>query len=219
MQRYRGVLLDVDGTLIDSVDAHARSWQRAFADHGHDIHLLAIARLIGMGGDHLVETLTGIKKDTAEFKAMSKRHGELFRDEYLPNLGPVDGARAFVLQLQRAGYQIAVASSAKRHDLDQLLAKANVDDLIERGATSDDAARTKPDPDIIEAAAAKLGCPHGELVMIGDTPYDIEAARRAGIDTIAVASGVYAIEEMTGAVARYATVGELAARWNTSLLA
>jgi HAD superfamily hydrolase (TIGR01509 family) len=217
--RYRGVLLDVDGTLLDSVDAHARSWQRAFADHGHEIHLLAIARLIGMGGDHLVETLTGIRKDTAEYKAMSKRHGELFRTEYLPKLGPVTGAREFVERLRRAGYHLAVASSAKSQDLDQLLEAANVRDLIERSATSDDAARTKPDPDIIEAAAAKLPCRPDELVMIGDTPYDIEAARRAGIDTIAVASGAFAADEMTGAVARYATVGELAAWWATSLLA
>jgi HAD superfamily hydrolase (TIGR01509 family) len=217
--RYRGVLLDVDGTLLDSVDAHARSWQRAFADHGHEIHLLAIARLIGMGGDHLVETLTGIRKDTAEYKAMSKRHGELFRTEYLPKLGPVTGAREFVEKLRHAGYHLAVASSAKSQDLDQLLEAANVRDLIERSATSDDAARTKPDPDIIEAAAAKLPCRPDELVMIGDTPYDIEAARRAGIDTIAVASGAFAADEMTGAVARYATVGELAASWATSLLA
>jgi HAD superfamily hydrolase (TIGR01509 family) len=217
--RYRGVLLDIDGTLLDSVDAHARSWQRAFADHGHEIHLLAIARLIGMGGDHLVETLTGIRKDTAEYEAMSKRHGELFRNEYLPNLGPVTGARDFVEKLRHAGYHLAVASSAKSQDLDRLLEAANVRDLIERGATSDDAARTKPDPDIIEAAAAKLPCRPDELVMIGDTPYDIEAARRAGIDTIAVASGAFAAEEMTGAVARYATVGELAACWTTSLLA
>jgi HAD superfamily hydrolase (TIGR01509 family) len=217
--RYRGVLLDVDGTLLDSVDAHARSWQRAFADHGHEIHLLAIARLIGMGGDHLVETLTGIRKDTAEYKAMSKRHGELFRTEYLPKLGPVTGAREFVERLRRAGYHLAVASSAKSQDLDQLLEAANVRDLIERSATSDDAARTKPDPDIIEAAAAKLPCRPDELVMIGDTPYDIEAARRAGIDTIAVASGAFAADEMAGAVARYATVGELAAWWATSLLA
>ena len=219
MQRYRGVLLDVDGTLLDSVEAHGRSWQQAFADHGHAIQLLAIERLIGMGGDHLVEKLTGIAKDTPEFKAMSKRHGELFRDNYLAKLGPVSGARDFVLRLQRAGYHIAVASSAKREDLDQLLARANVRDLIEHGATSDEAERTKPDPDIIEAAAAKLPCRHDELVMVGDTPYDIEAARRAGIDTIAVASGVFAAEEMTGAIARYSTVGELAARWDTSPLA
>jgi HAD superfamily hydrolase (TIGR01509 family) len=219
MGRYRGVLLDVDGTLIDSVEAHGRSWQQALADHGHEIHLLAIERLIGMGGDHLVEKLTGIRKDTAEFKAMSKRHGELFRDHYLAKLRPVTGARELVLQLQLAGYHIAVASSAKRHDLDQLLAVANVRDLIEHGATSDDAERTKPDPDIIEAAAAKLPCRRDELVMIGDTPFDIESARRAGIDTIAVASGVFAAAEMTGAVAWYSTVGDLAARWDTSPLA
>jgi HAD superfamily hydrolase (TIGR01509 family) len=219
MQRYRGVLLDVDGTLVDSVDAHARSWQQAFADHGHQIHLLAIARLIGMGGDHLVEQLTGVRKDTAEYEAMAKRHGELFRGEYLPRLQPVPGARELVVLLRDAGYHIAIASSAKSQELDKLLAAANVVDLIEHRATSDDAERTKPDPDIIEAAAAKLPCRPDELVMIGDTPYDIEAARRAGIDTIAVASGAFAADEMTSAVARYANVGELAAHWKTSLLA
>lgn len=219
MRRYRGVLLDVDGTLVDSVAAHALSWHQAFADYGHEVRLIAIKRLIGMGGDHLVEQLTGVRKDTREFKAMSKRHGELFREQYLPKLGPVLGARELVLQLRRAGYQLAVASSAKHRDLALLLETANVSDLLEERATSDDAKRSKPDPDIVEAAAEKLPCRRYELVMIGDTPYDIEAARRAGIDTIAVASGGFAAEELAGAVARYATVAELLARWDTSPLA
>jgi HAD superfamily hydrolase (TIGR01509 family) len=218
MRRYRGVLLDVDGTLIDSVEAHALAWHQAFADYGHEVRLIAIRRLIGMGGDHLVEQLTGVRKDTREFKAMSKRHGELFRSQYLPKLGPIVGARDLVLQLNRTGYHVAIASSAKRGDLDQLLAAANVLDLIEHRATSDDAERSKPDPDIVEAAAAKLPCSRYELVMIGDTPYDIEAARRAGVDTIAVASGGFAAEELAGAVARYSTVAELLARWDTSPL-
>lgn len=219
MQRYRGVLLDVDGTLIDSVDAHAESWHQAFADFGHDVNVLAIKRLIGMGGDHLVEELTGIKKDTPEYKEMSERHDNLFREEYLPKVQPIAGARDFVLQLTRTGYHVAVASSAKGEDLDKLLEIANVNDLIPHRATSDDAERSKPDPDIIEAAAAKLPCPRNELVMIGDTPFDIEAARKAGVDTIGVASGGFALDELFGAVARYATVGELVARWDTSLLA
>jgi HAD superfamily hydrolase (TIGR01509 family) len=220
LRRYRGVLLDVDGTLLDSVEAHALAWRDAFHEHGHEVGVLQVKQLIGMGGDHLVTQLTGVEAGSREFKAMSKRHGELFREQYLPRLPPVLGARSLVLRLRSAGYHIAVASSAKGEDLEKLLERADVEDLIELRATSSDVEHSKPDPDIIEAAIAKLPFLYPyETVLIGDTPYDIEAARRAGVDTIGVASGGFAATALSGAVAVYNTVGELLARWDTSPLA
>jgi HAD superfamily hydrolase (TIGR01509 family) len=219
-RRYRGVLLDVDGTLLDSVEAHALAWRDAFHAHDHEVGVLQIKQLIGMGGDHLVSQLTGVEAGTREFEAMSKHHGELFREQYLPRLGPVPGARALVLRLRSAGYHVAVASSAKGDDLERLLARADVEDLIEQRATASDVEHSKPDPDIVEAAIAKLPFLYAyETVMIGDTPYDIEAARRAGVDTIGVASGGFAATALSGAVAVYGSVGDLLARWDDSPLA
>lgn len=219
-RRYRGVLLDVDGTLIDSIEAHALAWRDAFAEYDHPVGLLQIKQLIGMGGDHLVTQLTGIEADTREYKALTKRRGELFREQYLPRLGPVPGSRELVLRLRAAGYHVAVASSSPREDLQRLLEVADVEDLLEQRATADDAARSKPDPDIVAAAVAKLPFLYPyETVLIGDTPYDIEAARRAGVDTIGVASGGFATTTLSGAVAVYGSVGELLARWTDSPLA
>lgn len=219
LRRYRGVLLDVDGTLLDSVEAHL-AWRDAFHEFDHEVGLLQVKQLIGMGGDHLVTQLTRVEVGSREYKAMTKRRGELFHERYLPKLGPVVGARALVLRLRSAGYPIAVASSANGEDLEELLEHAGCADLIEHRATSSDAERSKPDPDIIQAAIAKLPFLHPyETVMIGDTPYDIEAARRAGVDTIGVASGGFAATALAGAVAVYLTVADLLARWDTSPLA
>src|SRR3954464_2028641 len=135
LRRYRGVLLDVDGTLLDSVEAHALAWRDAFHEFDHEVGLLQVKQLIGMGGDHLVAQLTGVEDGSREFKAMSKRRSELFHERYLPSLAPVVGARALLLRLRSAGYHIAVASSANGDDLTQLLEHADCEDLIELRAT------------------------------------------------------------------------------------
>ena len=216
MRRFRGVLLDVDGTLVDSVDAHALAWHQAFADHDHDVRVTQIKRLIGMGGDKLVEQLTGIGSDTRAFEQMSKRHDELFAESYLPKLRPFVGARQLVLRLRAAGYHIAIASSAHGADLAKLLKVADIDDLVAARATASDVERTKPDPDILDAALAKLPVERHEAVMIGDSPYDIEAASRAGIATIGVATNDRA--ELAGAIAIYSSITELLATFESSPL-
>jgi HAD superfamily hydrolase (TIGR01509 family) len=195
----RGVIFDVDGTLVDSNDAHARAWEEAFRDEGHTVPYEKIRPLIGMGGDKLVPAVTGWPEDDPRAEQVGKRRGEIFRKRYLPHVQAFPGARELVATLKGAGLKLAVASSAEKQELEPLLERAGAADLIEHKASSDDAHRSKPDPDIVHAALQRLGLPKTDVVMIGDTPYDVEAATRAGIAAIAFRSGGWGDESLKGA--------------------
>ena len=199
----RGVLLDVDGTLLDSNDAHARSWEEVFRLHGMDIGFERVRPLIGEGGDKLLPQLTGIDAESAEGKALSEERRELFLRNYLPALRPTRGARTLVERLKAAGLRVVVATSSSRKELGALLRQAGVADLIGCATSSDDGA-SKPDPDIVRAALREAELAPDEAVMVGDTPYDIEAARRAGVRTIALRCGGWWDDAaLAGAVAIY----------------
>jgi len=184
----RGVLLDVDGTLLDSNDAHAQSWVETFKRHGLHIPFERVRPLIGKGGDKLLPELTGIDAESPRGKAMSDERRALFLEDYLPGLDPTPGARQFVQALKAHGARIVIATSSNEKELGPLLEQARVADLIERATSSDDGA-SKPDPDIIRAALAEANLAPAEAVMVGDTPYDIEAAARSGVKTIALRCG------------------------------
>jgi HAD superfamily hydrolase (TIGR01509 family) len=209
--RVRGVLLDVDGTLLDSNDAHARSWAEVFKRHGMDIGFERVRPLIGEGSDKLLPQLTGIDADSAEGKALSAERRKLFLESYLPNLRPTGGARTLVERLKTNGLRVVIATSAGKEELNLLLRQAGVDDLIDR-ATGSDAGASKPDPDIVSAALEQAKVPPDEAVMVGDTPYDVEAAKRAGVQTIALRCGGWWDDAaLAGAVAIYddpASLGE-----------
>jgi HAD superfamily hydrolase (TIGR01509 family) len=147
-----------------------------------------------------------------------KRRSEIFRKKYLPNLRPLDGSRALVLRVRSDGLKPIVATSAKDEELNGLLEAAEVADLMEEKATASDAKRSKPDPDIVEAAVEESGIAPANLVMIGDTPYDIEAAARAGVRAIAFRSGGWSDEALHGAVEIYDGPADLLARYDSSLL-
>jgi len=217
-RRYRGVLLDVDGTLVDSNDAHAHAWKDAFAEHELEIPYSRIRALIGMGGDFLIEQLTGIPRSQPRNHAISKRQSEVFSARWLERVRPLVGARQLVLQLASAQYLYAIASSAKPEVLEPLLAIAGIDDLCEVRTTAGDADRAKPDPEIIEVAIGRLGVERSQVVLIGDTPYDVAAARAAGIDTIGVTSGGFSNEQLAGAVAVFDGPAGLLAAWGDSPL-
>jgi HAD superfamily hydrolase (TIGR01509 family) len=200
----RGIILDVDGTLVDSNDAHAHAWVRALAEHGHPVPFEQVRPLIGMGGDRLLPELIGLSEDSSPGRAISKRRAELFRREYLPSLRAFPRTRDLVAALKREGHGVAVASSASKDDLQHLLKTAGVDDLIDAGTSKDDAASSKPDPDVVHAALVRLGEPAANAVLVGDTPYDVEAARRAGVTPVALRCGGYWTDaDLTGAAAIY----------------
>ena len=184
----RGVLLDIDGTLLDSNDAHARSWVEIFKRHGRDIGFERVRPLIGEGGDKLLPQLTGIEAESAEGKALSEERRQLILRDYLPALRPTRGARQLVERLKAEGLRVVVATSSNGEELGALLRQAGVADLIARATSSDDGA-SKPDPDIVRAALREADLAPGDVVMVGDTPYDIEAAHRAGVRTIALRCG------------------------------
>jgi HAD superfamily hydrolase (TIGR01509 family) len=195
----RGAIFDVDGTLVDSNDAHARAWEEAFREAGHPMPFEKIRSLIGMGGDKLVPELTGWSKDDPRVEKLGRRRGEIFRQRYLPSIQPFPRTRELLTAMREAGLRLAVATSADKEELEPLLERAGASDLIQHKASSDDAESSKPDPDIVHAALRRLGLPKSDAVMIGDTPYDVEAATRAGIPIIAFRSGGWDGEALTGA--------------------
>lgn len=218
MKQIRGVILDVDGTLVDSNDAHARAWVEALAEQGINVGLEKVRRLIGMGGDKLLPEVSGITEDTPEGERISKRRGEIFKERYLPKLKAFPSTRELLKKMRDEGLKLVVASSAKEDELNPLLKIAGADDLIKEKTSSDDAENSKPDPDIVKAALDSSGLAPGEVVMLGDTPYDIESASGAGVRVVAVRSGGWEDADLSGAIAIYDGPADLLAHYDSSPL-
>jgi len=200
---YRAVIFDVDGTLVDSNDAHAQAWVEALSEHGRHVEFARVRPLIGMGSDKLLPEVSGLAADSREGEAIIRRRGEIFRQRFVPRLQPTRGARELVEWIHDDGLKLYVATSAKDEELQPLLRVAGADEYMEATTSSDDADRSKPDPDIVVAALQRTGRPKSEAIMIGDTPYDVEAARRAGINIIVLRSGGWRDRDLTGALAVY----------------
>jgi HAD superfamily hydrolase (TIGR01509 family) len=213
----RCVLLDVDGTLVLSNDAHAHSWVEAFARHGYEITFEQVRPLIGMGGDKLIPRLfPELSKDSDPGKKISELRTELVINKYVPDLKPAPGSRELVQHFISQGLRLLAASSAKKQEAQALLKVARVDDILTEMTTSDDADQSKPDPDIVHAALDKINMPAEQVLMIGDTPYDVEAAGRAGIGLVAVRCGGWDEPDLHGALAIYEDPADLLARYAAS---
>ena len=215
----KAVILDVDGTLVDSNDAHARAWVEAFRESGITVDLELVRRAIGMGGDKLLPAVAGLDEESEPGSTISARRGEIFKQKYLPAIAAFPRVRDLAERLRRDGFQLTVASSAKEDELEPLLARAQVTDLIAAKTSSDDADRSKPDPDIVKAALDEVRCDPADSLMLGDTPYDIEAARRAGVAIVALQSGGWQAAELAGAVEVYKDVEDLFLRYDSSAFA
>jgi len=196
---YKAVLFDIDGTLVDSNDAHAHAWVDAFGEFGHHVEFERVRPLIGMGGDKLMPKVSGIYPWSADGKALGERRREIFNARYLPELKPTRGAHRLLEWLRDENLTLLIATSATADEVDGLLRIANGTKLFDTGSTKDDADRSKPDPDIVEAALARGGCDPIDAVMIGDTPYDIEAAQGAGVGMIALRCGGWWDDSALGA--------------------
>lgn len=216
----KGALLDIDGTLLQSNAAHAQAWADVLSEHGVNVAPRVIEPLIGMGGDKLLQQIApDIAADDTLASAIQERRKEIFLDVYVAQLIPTPGARALVEAIRDSGLTVTVATSASGSELDKLLRAAGVQELIQHTATKDDASQSKPAPDIVQSALEKSGLPADEAIMIGDTPYDIESARRAGVGTIAVRCGGHSDEDLSGAVAIFDDPLDLVRNWNASPLA
>ncbi|GAB4380326.1 MAG: HAD family hydrolase [Elainellaceae cyanobacterium] len=217
MAELQGVLLDVDGTLVLSNDAHAQTWVEAFAAYGYDIAFEQVRPMIGMGGDKIIPKLVpGLTKEAGDGKAISDRRKQLVLNEYGPKLQPAPGSRELILRMQQAGLQLIVASSASRDELEILLKAAQVNDLLTEATTSSDAEGSKPEPDIVEVALQKVQLKPDQVLMLGDTPYDIEAAGKAGVGVVALRCGGFDESSLSNAKAIYNDPADLLSHYEES---
>jgi len=199
IQAFLGVLFDVDGTLIDSNGAHAAAWHKALGHHGIRLSLSDVRQLIGMGGDKLLRTVAGIDERSELGQHIVTLKKKLFADR-LPGLDATSGARPLLEFLRARGMTLATATSSDAPEMRALLSQARVDDMFAARASKDDAHRSKPDPDIVAAALRRIDLGPRDVVMVGDTPYDIEAATAAGVATIALrCGGTWTDDDLRGA--------------------
>ncbi|HEY9286107.1 MAG TPA: HAD family hydrolase [Pyrinomonadaceae bacterium] len=216
------VIFDIDGTLVDSVDFHARAWQEAFREFGREVEYEKVRHQIGKGGDQLLPVFfTG--EELARFgERMEEFRGELFKREYLPRVRPFPAVRELFERIRRDGKRIALASSAKEEELKAYKEIAKISDLVEEETSKDDVERSKPHPDIFASALAKMGGPDPRgVVVVGDTPYDAEAAGKASLRTIGVLCGGFPEAELraAGCVEIYGGPADLLARYDETLIA
>jgi HAD superfamily hydrolase (TIGR01549 family) len=201
-------ILDVDGTLVDTNYHHAIAWYRAFRRHGVAPAIWRIHRHIGMGGDQLVDAVAGHGVERERGDEIRAAEAELYM-ELIDEVRPFDGARELIGELKRRGNPVVLASSAKQEEVDRYLDLLEARDLAHGWTTSADVEATKPEPDLVRAALDAAGT--DDAVMVGDTTWDVEAAARAGLETLAVLTGGYSADELrdAGAVAVFDSVFEL----------
>jgi HAD superfamily hydrolase (TIGR01509 family) len=191
------VILDVDGTLIDTNYHHALAWYRALRAHGHIIQMWRVHRHIGMGGDQLVEALIGEKRAAEQGEAIRAAEAEAY-GALIGEVEPMEGARELIENLRSAGASIVLASSAKLAEVDQYLDLLDARELVHAWTTAADVQQTKPAPDLVRVALEKAEG-GGPALMIGDSAWDVEAANAAGVPTLAVLTGGFSEAELTDA--------------------
>jgi HAD superfamily hydrolase (TIGR01509 family) len=217
--KVRAVLFDVDGTLVDSNEAHVDSWAVAFREAGHPQEVDDIRRQIGKGGDLLVPSLFP-QANEAQRKAISDAHGRHFKSAYFDHVKPFPDARALLERVKQSGRTIILASSAKKDEVEHYVRLLEAEDLIDAVTSIDDVDASKPEPDVFEAALDKAGVGPDAAIVVGDTIYDVDAARRVGVATVAVTSGPYDRAQLkdAGALAVFVDVGDLLAGFERSPL-
>jgi len=215
----QAVILDVDGTLVLSNDAHAQAWVEAFAAYGYEVSFEQVRPLIGMGGDQVIPiVMPELNDEEGDGKAIAEKRKEFIKERFGPSLSPTPGARDLILKMQEAGLKLIIASSATTEELSVLLKAAKVDDLLKEATTSSDAEASKPAPDIVEAALGKLKLEPNQVLMIGDTPYDLQSAKAAGVELIAVRCGGFEDQQLQMALAIYDDPADILAHYDSSPL-
>ena len=213
----KAILFDIDGTLVDSNDLHVLAWEEAFAEAGYRFERQTLHDHIGKGADNYVPALLpDVSEEEAE--RLGDAHGRIYKDEYLDQVRPFPGARDLLQRCKGAGYKVVLASSASGSELDHYLQLLDAARIVDAHTSSDDVGCSKPCPDIFDTARQKIGVAPDEALVIGDTPYDIEAAAKAGMNAIAVRSGKFPNESLSGAIAIYDNVSAILDRFDASPL-
>jgi phosphoglycolate phosphatase-like HAD superfamily hydrolase len=216
----QAAIFDVDGTLVDSVDLHARAWQEALVKFGHPVTFEQARSQIGKGGDQLIPVFLSEADQRDHGAEMEEWRGTLFRSKYLPLVRPFSAVPELLRCVREAGLKVAVASSAKESELGVYLDIAGIQDLVDIATSSDDAEQSKPAPDIFQVVLKKLDIAGSQAIAIGDTPYDAEAAGKAGIRTIGMLCGGFNEAELrrAGCITVYPGPGALLACFGASPL-
>ena len=204
----QAAVLDVDGTLVDTNYQHALCWYRAFRKQGLTIPVWRLHRHVGMGGDKFIPAVAG---DEVEERLGDELREEWERnfDELIDEVAALEGARDLIVELKERGQAVVLASSAIEKHLDHFLDLLDARELADSWTTKDDVEESKPEPDLVNAALAKAGT--RDAAMLGDTPWDVEAARKAGIETVCLMTGGFSEQELrdAGAVAVFESIADL----------
>jgi HAD superfamily hydrolase (TIGR01509 family) len=213
-------ILDIDGTLVDTNYHHAIAWFRAFRQHGIVLPLWRIHRHIGMGGDQLIGALTDERFEEREGDAIRAAEKTLYM-ELISEVEPMEGSRELLEDLKRRGHFVVLASSAKADEVDHYLDLLEARNIADAWTTSADVEQTKPQPDLVNSALKKAEADASDAVMVGDTTWDVRAAERADVPTIAVRTGGFGQDELcdAGAAAVFESVAELCSRLDDTPLA
>ena len=185
----QAVIFDLDGTLLDSVDLHAVAWHEALVKFGHDVSFEKVRSQIGKGGDKLIPFFLSESEQADHGEALQTWREKRFKEKYLPLVRPFSAVPDLLKRVRSAGLKAAVASSAKKDQLDQYLKIAGISSLVDEATASGDVEESKPAPDLFQAVLKKLNMKGPDAAAVGDTPYDAEAARKAGVHPIGVLSG------------------------------
>ena len=217
----KAVIFDIDGTLIDSVDLHAAAWAGTFRHFGIEVAHDEVRSQIGKGGDQLMPVF--LPGDVLERRGeeIEAYRGDLFKRDYLPKARAFPGVRALLERIRAAGQTVALASSGKADEVERYQEIAGIADLVQAVTTSDDAERSKPHPDIFVAALRRIApVTAAEAVVVGDSPYDAQAARKAGLATVGVLCGGFAEADLraAGCVAVYRDPEDLLRHYHRSPL-
>lgn len=217
----KAVIFDIDGTLVDSVDLHAQAWKEAFKQFGKDVPYQQVRHQIGKGADQLMPVFFSREKLEEFGKEMEEYRGKIYKRDYLPRVRAFPGVRDLFMKIKEDGKRLALASSAKEEELKVYKKIAQIEDLVEEETSADDADRSKPHPDIFKAALERLSdVSVEEAVVIGDTPYDAEAAGKLRLRTIGVRCGGFPEEELlaAGAISIYDDPADLLARYDETII-
>jgi HAD superfamily hydrolase (TIGR01509 family) len=217
----KAIFFDIDGTLVDSNEQHVLAWAEAFERVGASPDRQSIHQQIGKGADNLIPALMP-DADEGLRERLAEAHGEIFKGKYLERIEPFPGARDLLARVRESGREVVLASSASAPELEHYLDLLDARDLVAETTSADDVAHTKPAPDIFASALDKVApLEAGEVIVVGDTPYDMEAARKCGIEPIAVRSGKFSDDDLTRAGGRsiYDDVAALLAAFDESPIA